>query len=829
MTRHRQECRPAYFPRFAATLGAVALSVSGATATPPAPPPARYPVVKPASFDSAKDARAVWQAREGSANVEQIRGGPNNVVKMPVAFKGNRLARAYWDRAVSLDLSADQGMQFMFFSPESAAVTGFTFYLKSGDGWYAGEFEHPDPNVWTHVRIRKSDTRIEGRPRGWRHIETLRIAAWRGDDADTAFYLADLGPLAVQTPVAIVRNESVAQTAAGELNAIFSYTQTVADHLRTLDIEHATLSDLDLSPALLRDKKLVILPYAPSLAEPALTHLADFVRAGGKLLSFYTLPDPLQPLLGIRLGRHIQQNYPGHFASIRPSPTGAVIQNLPPVVRQLSWNIVQARPIDTRASVAATWHNDKAQCTGEPAILVSPAGMHVTHVLISDNPQDKRDLLLAMIGHVLPDTWAQVARTRLRRAGNLGVWTSARETRRAIAAAATPGSEVYRDLARAMEHLDTAQTHLGHGRYTASLNASAQARQAFIHALSGIQKPREPEHRGVWRHSAFPLDGMDWDETVRILADNGFTAFFPNMLWAGLAYCNSAVLPVSPLVARQGDPLAGALAATKKHGIDLHVWKVNWNMGERAPEAFVQRMERENRLQVSFGGQTNQQWLCPSHPANRELEIESLLDVIRQYDIDGIHLDYMRYPSRDHCFCAGCRSRFETRIGRAIAQWPADIRNQPDLAAAWSEFRRETLNTVVEQIARQARSIQPGIKISAAVFTHWPTDRNTIGQDWATWCRKGWVDFVCPMNYTANTARFEQLAQRQRQWAAPAAVWPGIGLAVWPNAGDPVRLFEQIEATRRQNTDGFMIFQYREHEARETLPLCGRGITRKQM
>lgn len=826
MTEHRKHTGWARSLTVAAALSGA--SLFGASAAPPAPPPARYPLISPSSFGNSGEARAVWQAREGSANVEHVRGGPKNVVKMPVVFKDNLLARACWEREVSLDLSADPGVQFQFFCPDAAPVTGFTFYLKSGDGWYAGEFEHPDPNVWTHVRIRKSDTRIEGQPGGWRHIEKLRIVAWRGDDANTVFYLADLGAIPGRAPVAIIRNEAVAQTAPGELNAVFSYTKTVADHLQALDIEHATLSDLDLSPALLRNRTLLLLPYAPSMPEPALTHLADFVRGGGKLLSFYTLPDPLQPLLGIRLGRHVQQNYPGHFASMRPPPAGSGIQNLPPVVRQLSWNIVQARPIDPRASVAATWHNDKAQCTGEAAVLVSPAGIHVTHVLISDNPQDKRDLLLAMIGHLLPDTWAQVARSRLRRAGELGAWTSAQETRSAIAADATPGSEVYRDLARAMELLDTAQTHLAHGRYPASLDASGQARQNFIRALAGVQKPREPEHRGVWSHSAFPLDGMDWDETIRILADNGFTAFFPNMLWAGLAYCNSAVLPVSPLVARQGDPLAGALAATRKHGIDLHVWKVNWNMGGRAPDAFAQRMEQENRLQVSFGGQTHQQWLCPSHPANRELEIESLLDVIRTYDVAGIHLDYMRYPSRDHCFCAQCRSQFETRIGRAVAQWPADIRNQPDLAESWSEFRRETLNTVVEQIAQQARRIRPGIKISAAVFTHWPTDRNTIGQDWATWCRKGWIDFVCPMNYTANNARFESLIRRQRLWAGSVPVWPGIGLAVWPDAGDPIRLFEQIEATRRQNTGGFMIFQYREHEARDILPLCGRGITRKQ-
>ena len=41
------------------------------------------------------------------------------------------------------------------------------------------------------------------------------------------------------------------------------------------------------------------------------------------------------------------------------------------------------------------------------------------------------------------------------------------------------------------------------------------------------------------------------------------------------------------------------------------------------------------------------------------LERDAMLEVATNYDVDGIHFDYIRYPASDHCYCDGCRTRFE--------------------------------------------------------------------------------------------------------------------------------------------------------------------------
>ena len=101
-----------------------------------------------------------------------------------------------------------------------------------------------------------------------------------------------------------------------------------------------------------------------------------------------------------------------------------------------------------------------------------------------------------------------------------------------------------------------------------------------------------------------------WDRFDYMLADAGFTAILPNMLWGGVAFYPSKVLPVAADVATRGDQIAECLAAAKKYGIEVHVWKVNWNTSHRAPAVPVtarhprpvHRSEPAGRLVVHRAG-----------------------------------------------------------------------------------------------------------------------------------------------------------------------------------------------------------------------------------
>jgi len=93
------------------------------------------------------------------------------------------------------------------------------------------------------------------------------------------------------------------------------------------------------------------------------------------------------------------------------------------------------------------------------------------------------------------------------------------------------------------------------------------------------------------------------------------------------------------------------------------------------------------------------------------------------------------------------------------------------------------------------------------------------------WCEQGWLDFVCPMDYTESNRSFENMVSQQVQWAGKARCYPGIGVSASSSQFGIDQLIEQITITRRYQTHGFTIFNYGVTESRDLLPLLGLGIT----
>ena len=307
------------------------------------------------------------------------------------------------------------------------------------------------------------------------------------------------------------------------------------------------------------------------------------------------------------------------------------------------------------------------------------------------------------------------------------------------------------------------------------IEAEAAREMAYVTSMPG----KEGEWRAFWIHSAFGLRTTNsWDATVSAVKAGGFNAVLPNLAWAGTAFYDSKVLPVHPDVAKRGDQLAACLAACRRHGVECHVWKVCWRMGRHADKALVEKMVADGRCQVSKGGKVSRGWLCPSHPANFCLEVEAFAELARK-GIDGIHLDYIRYPDDQHCFCERCRKT----------------------------VRNDNITALVRAVSERVRRESLGVKISAAVFA----SPQRVAQDWVKWCHEGLLDFVCPMDYNTEDAEgFRNLVAQQRKDLEGAAVKlrPGLGISCWLDKDhDALRMAKQVEAVRALGLDGFAVFE----------------------
>ena len=772
-------------------------------------------------------ARLAWRPMEGSKEVSVARVDGKQALRLACNFRGTRIERASWDRKVALDLTGRKGVQFLYRSEGVSSVGYFSIYFHSGAGWYKAGFGAPGSPGWGLVKILKKDAGVEGSPGGWGKIDTIRISAWRGGNTDSEFQIAELAAFGSGGRIAIIRCDSATAKAPAEAKSVQRYANVVAGLLDQAGLDYTMLSDADVSPASLKRMQLAILPYNPVVPEKVSKTLADYMGAGGKLIACYSFRGKLAAPVGIRMGGHVRETRKGYFASIRPSAEGRRLEGLPDVTRQASWNIRSASAIEGKSRVAAWWYTSDGKSTGQAAIVLSDNCAFVTHVLLSDDLAGKQRLLLAIAGRLVPAIWRDAASGALGRTGKFEPYQSYEAARKGIAALAAKGGAADASLKRAEKLHKKAVGLLIARKYAASVATSADVRRALIDAHCLAQRPVPGEQRGFWCHSAFGVKGMTWDQAIETLADNGFNAILPNMLWGGAAYYRSDVLPVSPEVAKRGDQIALCLAACRKYGVACHVWKVNYNMGWATPRSFSDKVKAAGRTQIDFNGKPIARWLCPSHPENQKLEIDSMLEVARKYAVDGLHFDYIRYPGAEGCFCPGCRRRFEKSIAGKVRNWPADVRIDAGLREKWLEFRREQITTVVAGVSQKARKIRPGIKISAAVFRNWPGDRDRIGQDWKVWCDRGYLDFVCPMDYTPRTGAFAQAVARQVKWSGRVACCPGIGASVWSPASDPCKVIAQIKAARQAGAKGFTIFNYGPTEAAELLGMLGKGITRK--
>ena len=762
-------------------------------------------------YTNSASARLAWVNTSAPAVTMAIGGdwGTDQVMMLTCDF-ATRSSRCIWDRTVVLDLTSYAQFELEVFAPNPGAISSFTLYFRSGAGWY-GASAALTKTGWQTLRFAVGDFIPEGSPTGWSQIDGIRLSPWKAAPQST--YLA-LRQLRAVTPTVLLVRDT--QTSNPDI-----VQQTIDRHVAWLsgyNIDCGVISRAGVETGLLQQARLAVLPYNESVSSAEMTQYEGFVAAGGRLIVYYLLPGRLASLLAVRVTGWTQ----GDFAAWRFSdPT---ITNLPSRVLQASWNITIAQPDGTLNSrVTAVWENSQGQSTGKAAWLASDHGFFMSHVLLADDAEQKAYALLCLIGSLLPDVWPNAAAGALGQMGRVGPYQDYAE---AVAAIRSQGALTLRaplvetELAAAETNRADAFGHQAAGRFSQAIFSAQAARtrvkQAYILSL----KPVYPEFRAIWEHHATGPYPGNWAAGVASLATNQFSAVFPNMLWGGLAHYNSAYLPHSDEFNLYGDQVTACIAAAHARGLQVHVWKVNWNlMG--APQSFIDSLRAANRTQVSSSG-APLDWLCPSHPDNLALETNSMLEVVRNYNVDGIHFDYIRYPGGDYCYCTGCSNRFQNQTGLTVTNWPADVLAAGSLRNTFLDWRRAQITRLVQTVYAQTKALKPAVQVSAAVFPDPVSAYDDVGQDWRRWITNGIVDFVCPMDYTTTLANFTNLVAQQLTYAGgKVPVYPGIGAYLLETDG----ALAQLQAARAVNTRGFIIFELSPSSATTLLPAVGAGAT----
>ena len=276
------------------------------------------------------------------------------------------------------------------------------------------------------------------------------------------------------------------------------------------------------------------------------------------------------------------------------------------------------------------------------------------------------------------------------------------------------------------------------------------------------------EGRALWVESQQDgiLSGNYGPSDVRKIVDNAKGLKANMLLWlvkARMADSAPALwypseIGLSHEACYEYDSFADVVKMAHDAGIEVHAYFSVFTEGDIAAQTVHGKRpplaEHPEWAVVDRRGHRSE-FVCASHAGYREYLGSLIQEVMSKYPVDGINLDFIRYP-RSACFCENCQRNVKERFGLSIDQTVDlltakgfeslsydDLATVLDRAGAVINYYNQNVHETVEHIHGLVKSTSPKVKLSAAVFPNPRTSTSQVYCDWVGFSK--FLDFVCPM------------------------------------------------------------------------------------
>jgi len=229
------------------------------------------------------------------------------------------------------------------------------------------------------------------------------------------------------------------------------------------------------------------------------------------------------------------------------------------------------------------------------------------------------------------------------------------------------------------------------------------------------------------------------------------------------------------------DPLALAIEEAHKRGLRLEVWfNVMTGWRGKTPPPIPEQLYNAHPdwfIQDASGHRPppgdGYAILNPCLPEVRRHIVCVAEEIASRYDIDGLHLDYVRYAWDE----IPKAKKLYPRDARTLALFRRDTGHAPDDdPEGWNHWRANQITRIVVDIREMLQRRRPGASLTAAVWRNPTTGYNDSLQNSVVWLRSGIVDAIMPMAYTERASEFAADIMSYRRLAPGRHVVPAIGL-----------------------------------------------------
>lgn len=343
---------------------------------------------------------------------------------------------------------------------------------------------------------------------------------------------------------------------------------------------------------------------------------------------------------------------------------------------------------------------------------------------------------------------------------------------------------------------------------------------------SGITPPAvEREFRGAWVAS---VQNIDWPSKPGLPVDQQKSELLAILDRAAQLKLNAILLQVRPagdalyasklepwseyLTGQMGkapspyyDPLEFAVEEAHKRGLELHAWFNPF----RARHASAKSPAATNHVSVTRSSAVlrygRELWMDPGQWAAREHSLKVILDVVKRYDIDGVHLDDYFYPYPEKL------ANGKERVFPDAASHKKYMADGGGLSL--EDWRRANINGFVEKLYAGIKAEKKHVKFGISPFGIWrpgypPQIKGFdayegLYADSRKWLVEGWLDYFTPQLYWSIDAKEQSYPVLLKWWAEQNVkkrhLWPGDAVSRIGPKRPAEEIINQIQLTRKQD------------------------------
>jgi uncharacterized lipoprotein YddW (UPF0748 family) len=399
-----------------------------------------------------------------------------------------------------------------------------------------------------------------------------------------------------------------------------------------------------------------------------------------------------------------------------------------------------------------------------------------------------------------------------------------KENKSTVSESISENKNAHQALAKARDNFKRFLSFIDQRSYTQARRQWIESRNVLWDNYPTNGQLAQSEIRAMWLDRGTIVKAQSESDLAVIfdrMAKAGINTVFFETINSGYTIYPSKIAPEQNPLTKGWDRLKAAVRLAHERGMELHAWvwtfaAVNQrhNTILNLPATYLGPVlsrhpdwVMSDRNGEAFDYNASKAFLDPANPEVRHYISSLLEEIASNYQVDGIQLDYIRYPFQNptgtitYGYGKAAREQFQQLTGKD----PIEMQLSDPLWSQWTGFRIKQIDNFVATVSQDLKQKHPKLILSTAVFPMPRQDRLTkIQQNWEEWIRQEWIDMLVPMTYALDTDRLQELANPvlEELNEGDALLLPGIRLLNVPN----VVAVDQMQLLRGMPTEGFSLF-----------------------